>query len=48
MVESFGGPLNLIVWLIAVAGTGYYAYRCLFATEGMIEQYGFGGQSAFE
>ena len=47
MVESFGGPLNLIVWLIAVAGTGYYAYRCLFATEGMIEQYGFGDQSAF-
>jgi hypothetical protein len=47
MVESFGGPLNLIVWLIALAGTGYYAYRCLFATEGMIEQYGFGDQSAF-
>ena len=47
MVESFGGSLNLILWLIGLAGTGYYAYRCLFAMEGMMEQYGFGDQSAF-
>ena len=47
MVESFGGSLNLIVWLIATAGAGYYAYRCFFGKEAMIEQYGFGDQSAF-
>ena len=47
MVENFGGSLNLIIWLLATAGAGYYAYRCLFAKEGMIEQYGFGDQSAF-
>ncbi len=47
MLESFGGALNLIIWLLAAAGAGYYAYRCLFAKEGMIEQYGFGDQSAF-
>ena len=47
MAESFGGLLNLIIWLLATAGAGFYAYRCLFAKEGMIEQYGFGDQSAF-
>ena len=47
MVENFGGSLNLILWIIGLAGTGYYAYRCLFAMEGMMEQYGFGDQSAF-
>ena len=46
MVESFGGSLNLIIWLLATAGAGYYAYRCFFGKEGMIEQYGFGDQSA--
>ena len=47
MVESFGGSLNLIIWLLATAGAGYYGYRCFFGKEGMIEQYGFGDQSAF-
>ena len=47
MLESFEGSLNLIVWLRATAGTGYYSYRCLFGKEGVIEQYGFGDQSAF-
>ena len=47
MVESFGGSLNLIIWLLATAGAGYYAYRCFFGKAGMIEQYGFGDQSAF-
>ena len=47
MVSSFGGLINLIIWIIATAGAGYYAYRCLFAKEGMIEQYGFGDQSGF-
>ena len=47
MLESFEGSLNLIIWLFATAGTGYYSYRCLFGKEGMIEQYVFGDQSAF-
>ena len=47
MIENFGGSLNLILWLIGLAGTGNYAYRCLFAMAGMMEQYGFGVQSAF-
>ena len=47
MVENFGGSLNPIIWLLATAGAGYYAYRCFLGKEGMIEQYGFGDQSAF-
>ena len=47
MVENFGGILNLIVWLVLTAGAGYYSYRCLFGTKGMIDQYGAGDGSAF-
>ena len=47
MLESFGGSLNLIIWLLATAGADYYSYRCFVRKEGMIEQYGFGDQSAF-
>ena len=47
MLESFGGSLNLIVWIIATLGAGYYAYRCLFGTRGMIDQYGVGDGAAF-
>ena len=39
--------MNLILWIIGLTGTGYYAYRCLFAMEGIMEQYVFGDQSAF-
>ena len=28
MVENFGGSLNLIIWIIATLGAGYYSYRC--------------------
>ena len=47
MIESFGGSLNLIIWIIATLGAGYYAYRCLFGTRGMIDQYGAGDGAAF-
>ena len=47
MIDSFGGALNLIIWLVATAGAGYYSYRCLFGTRGMIDQYGAGDGSAF-
>ena len=47
MVESFGGSLNLIIWIIATLGAGYYSYRCLFGTRGMIDQYGAGDGAAF-
>jgi hypothetical protein len=29
MVENFGGSLNLIIWIIATLGAGYYSYRGL-------------------
>ena len=45
MVENFGGSLNLIIWIIATLGAGYYSYRCLFGTRGMIDQYGAGAVS---
>ena len=47
MIESFGGSLNLIIWIIATLGAGYYSYRCLFGTRGMIDQYGAGDGAAF-
>ena len=47
MIESFGGTLNLIIWIIATLGAGYYSYRCLFGTRGMIDQYGAGDGAAF-
>ena len=47
MVENFGGILNLIIWVLAGLGAGYYAYRCLFDVRGMIDQYGVGDGSAF-
>ena len=47
MVENFGGSLNLIIWIIATLGAGYYSYRCLFGTRGMVDQYGAGDGAAF-
>ncbi|MBT7563151.1 MAG: hypothetical protein HN621_00560, partial [Porticoccaceae bacterium] len=47
MVESFGGSLNLIIWLLLIAGGGYYSYRCLFQTKSFNDQYGFGDGSVF-
>ncbi len=47
MVESFGGSLNLIIWLLLIAGGGYYSYRSLFQTKSFNDQYGFGDGSVF-
>ena len=47
MVENFGGSLNLIIWIIATLGAGYYSQRCLVGTRGMIDQDGAGDGAAF-
>ena len=47
MVESFGGTLNLIIWLLLAVAGGYYAYRCLLQTKGFVDQYGFGDGAVF-
>ena len=47
MIENFGGILNLVIWSIVMIGSGYYSYRCLFGTQGMIEQYGVGDGAAY-
>ncbi len=47
MIESFGGVSNFLIWILAGLGAGYYAFRCLFGTRGMIDQYGIGDGSAF-
>ena len=47
MVESFGGVLNLVIWLLLIVAGGYYAYRCLLQTKGFIDQYGFGDGAVF-
>ena len=47
MVESFGGSLNLILWLLLIAGGAYYSYRCLFSTKAFVDQYGFGYSAIF-
>ena len=44
--RKFGGSLSLIIWIIATLGAGYYSYRCLFGTRGMIDQYGAGDGAA--
>ena len=47
MVESFGGSLNLIIWIILTIGAVYYSFRCLFQTKAFNDQYGFGDQAIF-
>ena len=47
MVESFGGSLNLIVWIVLLVGAIYYSYRCLFHTKAFVDQYGFGDSAVF-
>ena len=47
MFEASGGALNFIAILIpALMGT-FYGFRCLFQTDGFIEQYGIGAGSEF-
>ncbi len=46
MIDASGGIANFIAILIpAIMGT-FYGFRCLFQTEGFIEQYGLGAASA--
>ena len=47
MVESFGGIINLIIWLLLIVAGGYYAFRCLLQTKGFVDQYGFGDGAVF-
>ena len=47
MVESFGGILNLIIWLLLIVAGGYYAFRCLLSTKSFVDQYGFGDGAVF-
>ena len=47
MIDASGGIANFIAILIpAIMGT-FYGFRCLFQTEGFIEQYGLGAASEF-
>ena len=47
MADSFGGSLNMVLWILIIVGGGYYSYRCLFATKGFVDQYGFGDSAVF-
>ena len=47
MVESFGGSLNLIIWILLTIGAVYYSFRCLFQTKAFNDQYGFGDQAIY-
>ena len=47
MIEQFGGTLNFIAVLIPCLMGLFYGYRCLFATDAFIEQYGLGAASEF-
>ena len=47
MIEEFGGTLNFIAVLIPTLMAFFYGFRCLFATEGFIAQYGLGAASEF-
>ena len=47
MVEAFGGFLNLGLFILTLIGGGYYAFRCLFASKGFVDQYGFGDRAIF-
>ena len=47
MIDASGGIANFIAILIpAIMGT-FYGFRCLFQTDGFIEQYGLGAASEF-
>jgi len=47
MVESFGGTLNLTLWILLLIGSVYYSFRCLFQTKQFNDQYGFGDGAVF-
>ncbi len=47
MLEASGGLLNFVAILIPALMGLFYGFRCLFQTEGFIEQYGLGAASEF-
>ena len=47
MIEQFGGTLNFIAVLIPCLMGLFYGYRCVFAIDAFIEQYGLGAASEF-
>lgn len=47
MVESFGGVLNLSIWILLLLGSLYYSFRCLFQTKQFNDQYGFGDNAIY-
>jgi len=40
MIEKFNGIIYLAVFIIHFIGYGVYAYRCVFATQSFLDQYG--------
>ena len=40
MIEKFNGIIYLAVFIIHFIGYGFYAYRCVFATQPFLDQYG--------
>ena len=47
MIEASGGLANFIAILIPALMGGFYGYRCLFLSDGFIDQYGLGAGSEF-
>ena len=47
MIDASGGISNFIAILIPAIMGVFYGFRCLFQTEGFIEQYGLGAASEF-
>lgn len=47
MINGSGGIANFIAILIPAIMGIFYGFRCLFQTEGFIEQYGLGAASEF-
>ena len=48
MMEQVGGGLNLIAVLIPCLVGLFYVYRCLFATDALIDQHGLGGLRVYD
>tara|TARA_Y100000590_G_C15707545_1_gene1009178 strand:- start:1060 stop:1476 length:417 start_codon:yes stop_codon:yes gene_type:complete len=40
MIEKFNGIIYLIIFIIHFIGYAVYAYRCVFATQSFLDQYG--------
>ena len=40
MIENFNGIIYLVVFIIHFIGYGFYAYKCVFATQSFLDQNG--------